>query len=59
MGALFGSGPVVRHNFRWDMAASVGAGLLWDREGASATFTAAAGVAGVAGAMLWLLPARR
>ncbi len=41
------------------LLASVGAGLLWDREGASATFTAAAGVAGVAGAMLWLLPARR
>jgi MFS family permease len=26
--ALFGSGPAVRRNFRWDMAASVGAGLF-------------------------------
>ena len=41
------------------LLASIGAGLLWDREGAAATFTAAAGVAAVAGAMLWLLPARR
>jgi MFS family permease len=40
------------------LLASLGAGLLWDRDGATATFTAAAAVAGVAGAMLWLLPRR-
>jgi MFS family permease len=28
MSVLFGLGPAVRHNFRWDMAASVGAGLF-------------------------------
>jgi hypothetical protein len=28
MNVLFGLGPAVRHNFRWDMAASVGAGLF-------------------------------
>lgn len=28
MGALFGTGPTVRHNFHWDMAASIGAGLF-------------------------------
>ncbi|WP_324808937.1 MFS transporter [Sphingomonas sp. LY29] len=38
------------------LLASLGAGLLWDREGSAATFTAAAGVAALAGAMLWLLP---
>jgi MFS family permease len=38
------------------LLASVGAGLLWDREGASATFTASAVIAGVALAMLTLLP---
>ena len=40
------------------LLASVGAGLLWDRDGAGATFTAAAAIAGVAGAMLVLLPKR-
>ena len=40
------------------LLASVGAGLLWDRDGAAATFTAAAAIAGVAGAMLVLLPKR-
>ncbi len=38
------------------LLASVGAGLLWDRGGPAATFTAAAAVAAIAGAMLWLLP---
>lgn len=38
--------------------ASVGAGYLWDRGGPAETFTIAAGAAAVAGAMLWLLPAR-
>jgi MFS family permease len=38
--------------------ASVGAGLLWDRGGPAETFTVAAGVAALAGAMLWLLPKR-
>ncbi len=38
--------------------ASVGAGWLWDRGGPAETFTVAAGIAGLAGAMLWLLPAR-
>jgi MFS family permease len=38
------------------LLASLGAGLLWDRGGPADTFTAAAGVAAVAGAMLWLLP---
>ena len=38
------------------LLASVGAGLIWDRDGAAMTFTAAAGVAALAGAMLWLLP---
>jgi MFS family permease len=40
------------------LLASLGAGLLWDRGGPAETFTVAAGVAGLAGAMLWLLPAR-
>ena len=40
------------------LLASLGAGLLWDQGGQAATFTAAAGVAALAGAMLWLLPAR-
>jgi len=40
------------------LLASVGAGLLWDSGGPAATFTAAAAVAAVAGAMLWLLPGR-
>ena len=38
------------------LLASLGAGWLWDREGASATFIASAGVAAVAMAMLALLP---
>jgi MFS family permease len=40
------------------LLASLGAGLLWDRGGPTGTFTAAAGAAAVAGAMLWLLPKR-
>ncbi|MGH6707171.1 MAG: MFS transporter [Sphingomicrobium sp.] len=40
------------------LLASVGAGLLWDRGGPAETFTAAAAVAAVAGAMLALLPKR-
>ena len=38
------------------LLASLGAGLLWDREGSSATFIASAGAAAVAMAMLSLLP---
>jgi MFS family permease len=38
--------------------ASVGAGWLWDRGGPAETFTVAAGIAALSGAMLWLLPAR-
>ena len=38
------------------LLASLGAGLLWDRHGASVTFIAAAGVAAVSLAMLSLLP---
>jgi MFS family permease len=41
------------------LLASVGAGLLWDRDGASATFIASAGLAAVALAMLALLPEER
>jgi MFS family permease len=41
------------------LLASLGAGLLWDRGGPADTFTAAAGIAAVAGAMTWLLPSRR
>lgn len=41
------------------LLASLGAGLLWDRGGPADTFTAAAGAAAMAGAMLWLLPSRR
>ncbi|MCY7279486.1 MAG: MFS transporter [Sphingomonas bacterium] len=40
------------------LLASLGAGLLWDRSGPAATFTAGAMIAGVAGAMLILLPKR-
>ena len=40
------------------LLASVGAGLIWDRDGASATFLTAAAVAAVAGTMLILLPKR-
>jgi len=36
--------------------ASLGAGLLWDREGPGATFVASAAIAGLAWAMLSLLP---
>ena len=38
------------------LLASLGAGLLWDRDGAAATFNAGAALAAVAGAMLFLLP---
>jgi MFS family permease len=38
------------------LLASLGAGLLWDRDGSSAIFLASAGVAAAAGVMLWLLP---
>jgi MFS family permease len=38
------------------LLASLAAGLLWDRDGSSATFIASAGVAAVALAMLSLLP---
>ncbi len=40
------------------LLASVGAGLLWDRDGASATFMASAFIATVALAMLTLVPDR-
>ena len=40
------------------LLASLGAGLIWDRSGASATFTTAAMIAGAAAAMLLLLPRR-
>ena len=40
------------------LLASLGAGLIWDRDGAAMTFAAAAGVAALAGALLWLLPKR-
>ena len=38
------------------LLASLGAGLIWDRSGASATFLTAASVAAAAGAMLLLMP---
>lgn len=38
------------------LLASLAAGLIWDRDGASATFIASAGVAALAWAMLTLLP---
>jgi MFS family permease len=41
------------------LLASLGAGWLWDREGASATFITSAAVAAVALAMLTLLPEER
>ena len=41
------------------LLASVAAGLLWDREGANATFIAGAVMAAVAGAMLLRLSPRR
>ena len=40
------------------LLASVGAGWLWDRGGPAETFSVAAGIAAMAGAMLWLLPRR-
>ncbi len=40
------------------LLASLGAGLIWDRDGPGMTFAIAAGVAALAGAMLWLLPKR-
>ena len=41
------------------LLASLGAGLLWDRGGPAETFTVAAGIAALAGAMAWLMPERR
>ena len=41
------------------LLASLGAGLLWDRDGSSATFLAGAFAAGIALAMLSLLPEER
>ncbi|MEO5612603.1 MAG: MFS transporter [Sphingomicrobium sp.] len=41
------------------LLASLGAGMLWDRDGAHATFIAGAGLAAVAMAMLALLPETR
>ena len=38
------------------LLASLGAGLIWDRDGPAMTFTLAAGIAALAAAMLWLLP---
>ena len=38
------------------LLASLGAGLLWDRDGAAAMFNAGAAIAAVAGTMLVLLP---
>jgi MFS family permease len=38
------------------LLASIGAGLIWDREGAAATFATGAGMAALAWAMLALLP---
>ena len=40
------------------LLASLAAGLIWDRDGASMTFLTGAGIAAVAGAMLILLPKR-
>jgi MFS family permease len=41
------------------LLASLGAGWLWDRQGASATFLTSAMIAGVALAMLMLLEEKR
>ncbi|GAA4022778.1 MFS transporter [Sphingomonas swuensis] len=38
------------------LLASLGAGLLWTRDGPSMTFLASAAIAAAAGAFLWLLP---
>jgi MFS family permease len=51
-GAFFFAGGVSA------LLASLGAGLLWDRGGPADTFTIAAGVAALAGAMAWLMPKR-
>jgi MFS family permease len=40
------------------LLASLGAGLLWDRGGPADTFNTAAGIAALAGTMLWLMPKR-
>ena len=42
-----------------NLLASLGAGLLWDREGSAAIFITSAGVAAMALAMLSLLPPER
>ena len=41
------------------LLASLGAGMLWDRDGSNATFIASAGLAALAAAMLLLLPEER
>jgi hypothetical protein len=41
------------------LLASLGAGMVWDRDGSSATFLTSAGVAAVALAMLALLEEER
>ena len=41
------------------LLASLGAGMLWDRDGSTATFIASAGLAALAAAMLLLLPEER
>ncbi|WP_300973778.1 MFS transporter [Sphingomonas sp. LHG3406-1] len=41
------------------LLASLGGGMLWDRDGADATFLASAAVAAAAGVMLWQLPEGR
>jgi MFS family permease len=38
------------------LLASLGAGVVWDRDGPAMTFIVAAGAAALAGTMLWLLP---
>lgn len=38
------------------LLASLGGGMLWDRDGSAATFLASAAIAAAAGVMLWLLP---
>ncbi|WP_051676605.1 MFS transporter [Sphingomonas astaxanthinifaciens] len=38
------------------LLASLGGGMLWDRDGPAATFLASAAIAAAAGVMLWLLP---
>ena len=41
------------------LLASLGAGMMWDRDGSSATFIASAGLAALAAAMMMLLPEER